>query len=387
MKIPCSSCNQRLEIPEELAGQTIECPACKASLAVPAIEAPPTVAPQVRVAIPSERITTAQEVAAPKTNKKISYTSNDNSVSTLNDFLPEKVLISVGVIGLIGGDLFRSLFSGRSMMIDIQSIVGLLLLCLICAHLFRLGSDKVCGIDIDLRGAFVTTLFCIGISSFIHDLVGLVIYSKFYVYVIIMAVVMAYVIELRLQKGIKAAIYISLRINAATFLILLLFWLIPHFQLMRQVKSNASIMGGSKVSYSYSPTSRKESNEAAKQYNWGTAVKGGDIATVKEHLASGTDVNEVNRNGLTPLFEAASAGHKEIVELLIDKGADVNAKVAGIGVTPLDEAIEWQRVIANPGVRKPSAKTKRDLDRYTSIIATLRKHGGKTGEELKAEGK
>jgi hypothetical protein len=35
MKIPCSSCNQRLEIPEELAGQTIECPACKGCLAVP----------------------------------------------------------------------------------------------------------------------------------------------------------------------------------------------------------------------------------------------------------------------------------------------------------------------------------------------------------------
>ena len=41
MKIPCSSCNQRLEIPEELAGQTIECPACNASLAVPAKAAPP----------------------------------------------------------------------------------------------------------------------------------------------------------------------------------------------------------------------------------------------------------------------------------------------------------------------------------------------------------
>ena len=244
MKIPCSNCNQRLEIPEELAGQTIECPACKASLAVPVIDASPPATSQVQVAIPSERITTTHDVAAPKKKtKKVSYTSNDNSVSTLNDFLPEKVLISVGVIGLIGGDLFRSLFSGRSMMIDIQSIVGLLLLCLICAHLFRLGSDKVCGIDIDLRGAFVTTLFCIGISSFIHDLLGLFIYSMFYVYVIIMAIVMAYVIELRLQQGFKAAINISLRINAATFLILLLFWLIPHLIWMNQVKSNASKMG------------------------------------------------------------------------------------------------------------------------------------------------
>jgi len=52
MKIPCSSCNQRLEIPEELAGQTIECPACNASLAVPAKAAPPPVTPQVQVTTP-----------------------------------------------------------------------------------------------------------------------------------------------------------------------------------------------------------------------------------------------------------------------------------------------------------------------------------------------
>ena len=251
MKIPCSSCNQRLEIPEELAGQTIECPACNASLAVPAVEAPPAVAPQVRDAIPSERITRTHDVTPPKKKtKKVSYSSNDNSVSTLNNFLPEKVLISLGAIGLIADDLFKSLFSGRSMMIDIQSIVGLLLLCLICAHLFRLGSDKVCGIAIDLRGAFVTTLFCIGISSFIHDLVGLVIYSKFYVYVIIIAIVMAYVINLRLQQGMKAAINISLRINAVTFLILLLFWLIPHLSSINQAESFTDKLGlGSKVRF------------------------------------------------------------------------------------------------------------------------------------------
>ena len=48
MKIPCTSCAQRLEIPEELAGQTIECPACKASLSVPTLEASPPVTPQVQ---------------------------------------------------------------------------------------------------------------------------------------------------------------------------------------------------------------------------------------------------------------------------------------------------------------------------------------------------
>ena len=54
-------------------------------------------------------------------------------------------------------------------------------------------------------------------------------------------------------------------------------------------------------------------------------------------------------------------GQKEIVELLIVKGADVNAKDTG-GKTPLDWAIGFQRF---------------------EIADLLRKHGGKTGEELK----
>jgi len=52
MKIPCSSCNQRLEIPEELAGKTIECPAGTVSLDVPGSEAPPTLASQVDMTAP-----------------------------------------------------------------------------------------------------------------------------------------------------------------------------------------------------------------------------------------------------------------------------------------------------------------------------------------------
>ncbi len=60
---------------------------------------------------------------------------------------------------------------------------------------------------------------------------------------------------------------------------------------------------------------------------------------------------------------AAYGGHKEIVELLITAGADVNAKDED-GDTPLDNA-----------KYKPETA---DL---------LRKHGGKTGAELKAEGK
>ena len=74
-------------------------------------------------------------------------------------------------------------------------------------------------------------------------------------------------------------------------------------------------------------------------------------------------MNAKNSGGWTPLHNAAIRGHKEIAELLITKGADVNAK-GKVGITPLDLA-------------HPQPETA-DL---------LRKHGGKTREELKAEGK
>ena len=66
-------------------------------------------------------------------------------------------------------------------------------------------------------------------------------------------------------------------------------------------------------------------------------------------------------------------GHKTIVEILLAKGADVNAGDLG-GGTPLDGAESLQR-----------------LDDYCAehkeIANLLRKHGGKTYEEFKAAGK
>ena len=64
-----------------------------------------------------------------------------------------------------------------------------------------------------------------------------------------------------------------------------------------------------------------------------SAVGGGDVEAVKEFLAADADVN-AKRYGWTPLCEAAINGHKEIAELLIANGADVNAK-DDRGWTPL----------------------------------------------------
>ncbi|MDP7135509.1 MAG: ankyrin repeat domain-containing protein, partial [Planctomycetota bacterium] len=108
--------------------------------------------------------------------------------------------------------------------------------------------------------------------------------------------------------------------------------------------------------------------------------------TIKILIANGADVHAKSNGGTTPLHAAANGRRRPryrpgqpdhgisgeqiadlliIVETLIAKGADVNAKTDK-GTTPLDSAI---------------------LGKNKETTDLLRKHGGKTGEELKAEGK
>ncbi len=58
---------------------------------------------------------------------------------------------------------------------------------------------------------------------------------------------------------------------------------------------------------------------------WG-AAKVGDVAAIEQYLASGTAVDALNpEHGGTPLMWAAASGKTEAIELLIRRGADVNA--------------------------------------------------------------
>ena len=135
----------------------------------------------------------------------------------------------------------------------------------------------------------------------------------------------------------------------------------------------------------------------------------GNIEAVKQHLADGADVNATHGYWTTtPLHCAAYGGYNEVVELLIENGADVNAKIVNAkienandvnGMTPLHEAtFGGYKEIAELLIAKGAdvnAKSRFDgtpLDeavrmKCTEIADLLRKHGGKTGEELKVETK
>ena len=99
------------------------------------------------------------------------------------------------------------------------------------------------------------------------------------------------------------------------------------------------------------------------------AVKSYNKEISENIITNGANVNAKDIIEWTPLHYAAQTGQKEIIELLIAKGADVNAKNNN-GRTPLD-------IATNP----------EKLFKSEEFIELLRKHGAKTGDELKAEGK
>jgi ankyrin repeat protein len=122
----------------------------------------------------------------------------------------------------------------------------------------------------------------------------------------------------------------------------------------------------------------------------------GNIEAVKQHLAAGADVDvKGGWRGGTPLYYAVGEGRNEIAKLLIAKGADVNVK-GKFGGTPLHLAttkeIAGLLIAEGADVNAKDERGKTPLDlaiqvRNTKTADLLRKHGGKTGEELKAEKK
>ena len=136
------------------------------------------------------------------------------------------------------------------------------------------------------------------------------------------------------------------------------------------------------------------------------SARQGEVGYIIQHINAGTDVNEVNNSngqialhyasthnhlpiikilidnssnvnlqdkiGMTPLHLAALGGHKEATKIIIDSGALLNP-INIYRETPLDAALKNFKI--------DSQKVKLNKKETAEL---LRKHGGKTGEELKA---
>ena len=125
------------------------------------------------------------------------------------------------------------------------------------------------------------------------------------------------------------------------------------------------------------------------------AAEEGDIEAVKKHLAAGANKNvRAGKWRDTPLHRAAFWGYTEVVELLINNEVDVNAKDK-YGCTPLHDAAEYSHLeIAEMLINRAPDMNALDINGDTPLDLAngetadlIRKHGGKTGEELKAEDK
>ncbi len=149
--------------------------------------------------------------------------------------------------------------------------------------------------------------------------------------------------------------------------------------------------------------------------HWATYYGHLEIAIIL--ISRGADLDAEDPTYSTPLYLAAEQGHPKVVEFLISKGAEVNVKNNKWGYTPLHRAA-WQSVTmrkhlggrtvseaelnenyleivgmllgkgAKVNAQDNGGKTPLDQAVRNSekeIVALLRKHGGKTAEELKAE--
>ena len=149
------------------------------------------------------------------------------------------------------------------------------------------------------------------------------------------------------------------------------------------------------------------------------AARDGNLEIVKKHIINGVDINAKDNEGYAPLHKAVARGKEEIVKYLINNGASLNIKdnsgrtplhwaafamrnnmcelliLNGVDINPIDDD-NLTPLDLTPSPKKIEKSESGDLTLGVPAISMggeskvrtyLRKHGGKTGEELKAEGK
>jgi ankyrin repeat protein len=98
------------------------------------------------------------------------------------------------------------------------------------------------------------------------------------------------------------------------------------------------------------------------------ACVNGDAPMVDALLKAGADANSAKSNGATALMTAASSGNVDAVKMLLDRGANVNAKEAAHGQTALMFAAALNRdavikLLASRGAAVNTATPVRKMER------------------------
>ncbi len=118
----------------------------------------------------------------------------------------------------------------------------------------------------------------------------------------------------------------------------------------------------------------------------GWAIIRGHKEEVESLIARGADVNAKNKGGDTPLKLAATSGQKEVVELLIAKGADINAKDNN-GDTTLANAVKYdKREMAELLIAKGADVNAKNNDGYTPLHNAVSRNNKEMAELLIANG-
>lgn len=117
------------------------------------------------------------------------------------------------------------------------------------------------------------------------------------------------------------------------------------------------------------------------------AAKKGDLAEIKTVLRDHAGlINQRDQTGATALHYAAFAGHRSVVEELVRKGADINARDSQFGATPAGWAIEYMREMSgflaielddfDHAIRRGEIEwVTRFLRRFPSLRQASDKHG------------
>jgi len=422
MKIPCSNCNQRLEIPEELAGQTIDCPACNATLAVPALEAPPTATPQVQATIPQPI-----EPQKPAPKRKPAETPSVDSPKKSKSLIPKLAIaavvavllvIALGVFFSSGVDVLEAAAEGNINVVRQAIAKGANLNVkdedgetpLLWAAMF--GHKEVAELLI-VKGADVNAMTNGGktpldvankieswdtskVEAAKNKISGLLLENGAKTGWNIKMVKRSIQVASKTGdiKWVKQHLEDGVDVNAVGQAIQYprvaqsdAAWTSLHWAALEGHKEIVELLirkGADANAMTYDGESALNLSEGKIDIEsilnqaggktgigisiWKAAAEGNTEA-IKQHIAAGTDVNAVLKmGGWTPLHKAVDRNQSEAVEILIARGADINARVSNNknGATPLS-------------IAKILGRSK--------IGETLRKHGGKTAKELKAEGK